>query len=963
MSSRKDKHQVGGTFSISQDLKNSIANEQISESGEGEMDVLQKRMQERAVYNREDDYHKQRLGNKNDKKSLKRGIENGDSLNRESKELIKRQRHSNNTIQTYTIPQDTRADFEDMKDLEEIPEGQDLRYFKPSDKLHFALVVNNDTTDELSPEDQKKRRYLQLLLRIKNGSTQVRRESTKQLVDKCETFGPQLVFDCTLPILLDRDLEDQERHLLIKLTDRLLYKFGQAAAPFSKNILDIMGPLLIDTDPLVRSTGREVITNLASATGLLSMLKAIRPDMETEDEYARNIAARVLAVIARPLGIRDIISFINAACHSRNSWRSRHTGIKAIGQLSLTLGISQLPFLNSMLHCIVDGLEDEHVPIRSLTANTIATLAENSFPYGIESFNIILEPLWKGLKRHRGRILASFVKCLASIIPLMDAEYAGYYTEELFRIIKREFNSPDEDLKKAVLVVLQKCCPVETVTPKYLREEIGPMFFKNYWNRRVALDKQMNKLVTYTTVIISEKMGSAYIVEQLLGPLRDDSEPFRIMAIHTVDRVIKAVGSVELNERLETRLIDALLIAFQDQKNDDQVIFKCIGTVATSLGIRMKPFLSPIISTILNQLKHKDTIVRQNAADLCNILIPVLKTCGEEDMVNKLNIILYESLGEAYPDVLGSIIRVMSTIIATMDIATIQPPVNQILPTLTPILRNNHKKVQLYTVEMIGRIASRAPEFVAPKEWLRICFQLLELLKSPNKKTRIAANATFGDIAKAVGPQDVIVVLLDNLKVQERQLRVCTAVAIGIVAKVCGPFTVLPAMMNEYKTPDTNVQNGILKAMTFMFEYIGSISQDYTYITVPLLEDALIDRDLVHRQTAATVVKEIALHSIGSAHEDAFIHLLNLLIPNIFETSPHVISRILEGLEALCYAVGPGIFMNYVWAGLFHPARTVRRAYWKLYNTVYIEHCDALVPNYPSLPDKEDTIEELDWIL
>ena len=954
---------MGGNFSIPQDVKNSILNEQISETNEEELDVLQQRMKERSIYNREDDYHQRRLGGKQKDAPSKRSIESADTLNDQNKQLVKKQRHTNSSVQTYTIPQEEETGYDEVKELEEVPEGQDLRYFKASDKLHFALVINHDTVDELSEEDQKKRKYLQLLLKVKNGNTQVRREATKNLISKCETFGPQLVFDSTLPILLDRELEDQERHLLIKLTDRLLYKFGSAAAPFSKHILDIMGPLLIDTDTIVRSTGREVISNLASATGLLPMLKAIRPNMETEDEYARNIASRTLAVIARPLGVKNIISFINAACHSRNSWRSRHTGIKAIGQLSLTLGISQLPFLNSMLQCIVDGLEDEHIPIRSLTANTIATLAENSYPYGIESFNIILEPLWKGLKRHRGRILASFVRCLASVIPLMDAEYAGYYTEELFRIIKREFHSPDEDLKKAVLIVLQKCCPVETVTPKYLREEIGPMFFKNYWNRRVALDLQMNKMVTYTTVIIAEKMGSAYIVEQLLGPLRDDSEPFRIMAIHTVDRVIKAVGSVELNERQETRLIDALLIAFQDQKNDDQVIFRCIGTVAISLGIRMKPFLSPIISTILNQLKHKDTIVRQNAADLCNILIPVLKICEEDDMVNKLNIILYESLGEAYPDVLGSIIRVMSTIIGTMDVASIQPPVNQILPTLTPILRNNHKKVQLYTVQLIGRIASRAPEFVAPKEWLRICFQLLELLKSPNKQTRIAANATFGDIAKAVGPQDVIVVLLDNLKVQERQLRVCTAVAIGIVAKECGPFTVLPAMMNEYKTPDTNVQNGILKAMTFMFEYIGPISQDYTYVTVPLLEDALIDRDLVHRQTAATVVKEIALYGIGSGHEDAFLHLLNLLMPNIFETSPHVISRILEGLEALCYAIGPGVFMNYVWAGLFHPARVVRRAYWKLYNTIYIEHCDALVPSYPSLPDEEDRIEELDWCL
>lgn len=73
--------------------------------------------------------------------------------------------------------------------------------------------------------------------------------------------------------------------------------------------------------------------------------------------------------------------------------------------------------------------------------------------------------------------------------------------------------------------------------------------------------------------------------------------------------------------------------------------------------------------------------------------------------------------------------------------------------------------------------------------------------------------------------QDVLVTLLNNLKVQERQNRVCTTVAIAIVAETCAPFTVLPALLNEYRTPELNVQNGVLKALSFMFEYIGEMGK------------------------------------------------------------------------------------------------------------------------------------------
>lgn len=80
------------------------------------------------------------------------------------------------------------------------------------------------------------------------------------------------------------------------------------------------------------------------------------------------------------------------------------------------------------------------------------------------------------------------------------------------------------------------------------------------------------------------------------------------------------------------------------------------------------------------------------------------------------------------------------------------------------------------------------------------------------------------------------------IQVQERQNRVCTTVAIAIVAETCSPFTVLPALMNEYRVPELNVQNGVLKSLSFLFEYIGEMGKDYIYAVTPLLEDALMDR-------------------------------------------------------------------------------------------------------------------------
>ncbi|CAG8816575.1 20445_t:CDS:2, partial [Dentiscutata erythropus] len=214
-------------------------------------------------------------------------------------------------------------------------------------------------------------------------------------------------------------------------------------------------------------------------------------------------------------------------------------------------------------------------------------------------------------------------------------------------------------------------------------------------------------------------------------------------------------------------------------------------------------------------------------------------------------------------------------------------------------------------IDLVGRIADRGAEFVSAREWMRICFELLDMLKAHKKGIRRATVNTFGYIAKAIGPQDVLATLLNNLKVQERQNRVCTTVAIAIVAETCAPFTVLPALMNEYRVPELNVQNGVLKSLSFLFEYIGEMGKDYIYAVTPLLEDALMDRDLVHRQTACTTVKHMSLGVFGLGCEDALLHLLNYVWPNIFETSPHVINAVMEAIEGLRVAIGPATVLQY----------------------------------------------------
>ena len=215
----------------------------------------------------------------------------------------------------------------------------------------------------------------------------------------------------------------------------------------------VIEPLLIDEDYYARVEGREIISNLAKAAGLATMIATMRPDIDNLDEYVRNTTARAFAVVASALGIPSLLPFLKAVCLSKKSWQARHTGIKIVQQIAILMGCAVLPHLRQMVEIIEHGLVDENQKVRTITALAISALAEAAYPYGIESFDSVLRPLWKGIRQHRGKGLAAFLKAIGFIIPLMDANYANYYTKEVMVILIREFTSPDEEMKKIVLKV------------------------------------------------------------------------------------------------------------------------------------------------------------------------------------------------------------------------------------------------------------------------------------------------------------------------------------------------------------------------------------------------------------------------------------------------------------------------------------------------------------------------------
>lgn len=805
-------------------------------------------------------------------------------------------------------------------------------------------ILNDDS---LTLEERKEKTVMILLYKIKYGTGSMKKTAIKNLVDKAKYYGAKSIITQLLTLLMNPTIDIKERHIFIKVLDKIIAKLGNLVNPFVNKIILNISPMLIDKDYYIRSEGKETIGNLAKVVGLPVILANLKQDFYSEDEYVRNLSSKILAVVASSLGIINLIPFIKAAIFSKSSGiNGQITALKTVQQISISLGNSILPYLSIFIEICSKCLTDENQLVRMHSANTIAILAESSFPYGVESFIPVVKPILEGLANSYGKSLISYLKAIGFIIPLMDSTMSLKYVEICLPKLKKDFSSNDDEIKRTLLSILKQWVGTPGVKSSFIKNEILEDFILFFWDRRMCSDKRSYKLLIDTAVEISGKIGSNDIIKLIYEKLYDENINMKRLTIDAISKIVELIGLEDFETKYEELLIDALLLNFQntdledqsetDNDKDSNRLIKCICFVIKNLKQRAKNYISIILGIFKFSLKNSSARIRMNACDLVSKISESVKSCGFENLLLNTSKILNEQLSEEFPEVLGSVLGALKSILVNVGVESFDPPIKEFLPKLTPILKNNHVKVQENCLSLVSYIAEKGSLNISAKEWMRICFDLIEIIKTEKKSVRREAIKTFGLISKAIGPQDVLMALLNNLKVQERQYRVSTTISIAVVAESCGPFTVLPALMNEYRFPELNVQNGVLKALAFLFEYIGESSRDYIYSIISLIECALDERDQVHRQLAGNVIRNLALNVAGHNCEDALIHLLNYIWPNIFERSHHVNNSVMESIEALRVALGVGKISPYIVQGLFHPARRVRENYWRIFNLMYI---------------------------
>ena len=85
--------------------------------------------------------------------------------------------------------------------------------------------------------------------------------------------------------------------------------------------------------------------------------------------------------------------------------------------------------------------------------------------------------------------------------------------------------------------MVKQCCATDGVQASYIKSDILPSFFRNFWNQRMAVDRRNYRQLVDTTVEIANKVGAAEIVQKIVDDLKDENEQYRKMVMETIDKV------------------------------------------------------------------------------------------------------------------------------------------------------------------------------------------------------------------------------------------------------------------------------------------------------------------------------------------------------------------------------------------------------------------------------------------
>ncbi|KAH9410615.1 hypothetical protein HK407_12g17460 [Ordospora pajunii] len=759
----------------------------------------------------------------------------------------------------------------------------------PADEKDFFMPIFN------SGSEAEVNVYKGILL-VKNGSKAMRARGLAIL----KKADAGLALEAVVLMGMSLELDDGGKMKLVEMLKALLESVDMHGVKCLREILFVLGSYCwID---LPRKLLIPALT-MIYANGIEFVISRIQYDFSSKDFHIREVVGKVIGTFIRFFKVDEVFKLLNSMGSSQTA-DVRKCCVRAVLGICDMLGSEASLYLEMLLDVICMLVQDGNRFVKMDAANAMSYMFST----------------------------------VSSQIPSADS---------IFCLLSNEFVNSRSIESEALLRAMSHLC--------YDSVEHSRVVFE-FLRASGAIDAGSARIFDKVCLMIDKEDAFEYFCR--LQPVvfgtdaREYENAMSAMCVKMcVDsraaKMILACYSDAWNARLVSKIFSNVEGLELDGDDADKY-YRCVcnairhGAVSVKL-VRLlvgKRFLQKrhtgmLVSEFIGMLK--DPVADTRTRGLC-MLKSIASMLSKDELVLCGNFLM-ENMMEENQDVLSNVLRATCAVYSCHRFRH----ASDLILGILPVIRTKEHGVTESAVELLHAICVNAPDecaTVSSKEWLRISYELTDVLSSWSRRTRRGVIGCLGCISRIVGPQEILNILMDGLESENRFQRTGASIAIGIVGEHNGLCSVLPTLLADYRIPSVSVQQGIMKAIQCFLQRVPDVPWEYMFSAIAVIEDALMDRDPVYRSAGITLVKHVVLNHTKSSTDVVFVtHLLNMVWINILDSTPIVKSSFDECIEAFSTVLSSRLLYKYVMGGLLHPSGIVRQRYGAV--LAILEHFDS----------------------
>lgn len=643
---------------------------------------------------------------------------------------------------------------------------------------------------------------------------------------------------------------------------------------------------------------RTVLVLLCEARGCDTMLSVLRCDLNARSRLHGEVVACVLAVMCTVFRPGPLLASLRGLAASENE-REAVLAMQTTACLPDMLGAGLLPYMSFFCDIVRSALNANNRTLQAAAAFAAAALGDCP---GAPGLGDILA-LYKVLASHMAKALdadkyaslhwrqreLSFLKAMAHL---------SHNSQQAAEVLGLLTHVPLRD-RYALSVYLHVVDCVGTLAGRHRAEE--------------ALARRLDEIVTSTALPrIAENVFAKQCGDRM-GPLLLCFLNKESVAQENCCRLFGAMERLVLQgQEIESYYAGVLSFLRKAHANVPRNVSRLL----------IREFMREEDTRCIHVFgaeaaRHPDAGRRALGFKVLVAVQPYLEKEEKERC--------WEGMVEGICERESSVLRVVLKGLASVDYYR----TGELFYHLVPLLqRREELPAALMFAERVLGEASTGKHI--EREWLRICNELVDCLGAARGAARTQCAECLALVAKNIGMQHVLDVLIEGLNSTHRPHRSGCIQAIGAIGRSCGLSETFFPLICDYSVPSAQLRCGILQALAAALRSARFCPPGCIYMLLPLAEDALTEPDVAYRALGMRLVQHIAMCSHTNPCVPVLVHLLNFVFPNVLEKERSIRNEFDQCIEALCSVLGGHYLYKYVVQGLYHPAQRVRRRYWEV---------------------------------